>query len=139
MITNAQLTHTPGPSTCRFPHIGVPSLFVLLYTLPEEWISSQICTFSSFCCRRPVIFVLLLTLVIGSTDRKIPSTIFQLWSGSHIHYYYIRKFLCIKYYYLLSKRFLNLEDLKTNALPSPSRDCFGVTTAGSKDSLKIVS
>ena len=69
MITNAQLTHTPGPSTCRFPHIGVPSLFVLLYTLPEGWISSQICTFSSFCCRRPVIFVSLLTLI----RRQVPA------------------------------------------------------------------
>ena len=39
---------------------------------------------------------------------------------------------------LQSKRyFLNLEDLRTNALPSLSRDCFGVTTAG-KPVVKIL-
>ena len=75
IIINAQLTHTPGPSTCRFPHIGVPSLFALLYALPEGWISSQICTFSSFCCRRRVIFVLFLTLIRQGVPPEDPTAL----------------------------------------------------------------
>ncbi len=32
---NVQLTHTPGPSTCLFPHIGVPSLSTMGHNVLE--------------------------------------------------------------------------------------------------------
>ena len=137
MITNAQLTHTPGPSTCRFPHIGVPSLFVLLYTLPEGWISSQICTFSSFCCRRPVIFVLLLTLVRREYQPEDPEHYFPAVVGVSYTLLLYQEILVYKILLQSKRYFLNLEDLRTNALPSLSRDCFGVTTAG-KPVVKIL-